>query len=157
MATIKIQKPFHQSIRVKLDTGEGLTEQSHKNQTDMNYILKDYAKTGLMKHVKENEGRYDDIDVQDFQEAMFIVTNANNMFEQLPSLIRKRFQNNPIEFMEFVHNPANKAEMQKMGILQGNDGLDAGGNLSNAPIKDPVIPEPSATGEPDPTAPEGAV
>ena len=132
---MKIQKPFTKTKRVTLDTGPGLTEQSHKNETDINFILRDYKRTGFIKHAKENQGRYDDISVQDFQEAMFIVANAQNMFNELPGVIRKEFQNDPTRFMEFVHNPANETRMRELGILVGNDGIDMNGVATNAPVE----------------------
>lgn len=141
-------------VRVTLDTGPGKTEQSHKKDTDMNYILRGYQKTGLIRHAKEHAGKYDDIAVQDFQEAIFIVTNAQRQFDELPSNIRKRFGNNPAEFLEFVQNPENKAEMQTLGILQGNDGIDASGAVTTAPTLPPA--EPPAKPETPQTAPPAA-
>ena len=67
------------------------TEQSHKDQTDMNYILKDYARTGIIKHAHENKGQYDDVSAVDFQTAQNIVADAKSMFESLPALTRKEF------------------------------------------------------------------
>ena len=104
----------------------------------MNYILKDYQRTGMIRHAKQNEGKYDDFSVQDFQDAMFIVSEANSMFEELPSSLRKRFNNNTNQFLEFVQNPANKDEMHKMGILKGNDGLDINGAKTNTPHYTPA-------------------
>lgn len=124
--------------RVVVHTGPGKTEQAHKRETDMNYILKEYAKTGFMKHSKEHQGRYDDVSVQSFQEAMFTVTSAQSMFNELPAAVRKRFMNNPAEFLGFVQNPENKEEMQRMGILKGNDGVDITGAPVMAPTEDDV-------------------
>lgn len=131
------QTAYNKYARPTIDTGEGLTEQSHKNECDINYILKEYTRTGLIRHANENAGRYDDIAVQDFHEAMNIVSNANSMFETLPALTRKRFENNPAAFLEFVQNPNNASEMARMGILKGNDGVD----ISGAPTRAPVSPQ----------------
>lgn len=133
--SLVIRKPFTRRKSV-LNTGDGKTEQAHKKECDMNYILKNYQKTGLIRHSKQNIGRYDDVTKADFQEAMFLVTNAQQMFQTLPSGIRKRFHQDPAQFLEFVQNPDNKAEMQKMGILRGNDGLDAQGAPVSAPVDD---------------------
>ena len=51
-----IQTQLNPTLRVKIDTGETLTEQAHKDQTDMNYILRDYTRTGMIKHANENQG-----------------------------------------------------------------------------------------------------
>ena len=140
---MKYQKPYTKTKRVTVDTGKGLTEQSHKHETDINYILKEYTRTGFIKHAKENQGKYDDIAVQDFQEAMFVVAEANNMFNELPGQVRKQFNNNPGEFLEFVQNPDNSKKMEALGILKGNDGVDMQGVATSAPVT-PVekVPEP---------------
>lgn len=144
-----IKKPLVRGYsKSTISTGKGLTEQAHKNECDMNFILRDYARTGLIRHAKQHEGKYDDIGVQDFQEAMFIVAQASSMFEQLPAAIRKRFKNDPAAFLEFAQNPDNKSEMQKMGILRGNDGIDISGAPSGAPVADPApAPAPEHTTE----------
>ena len=36
---------------------------------------------------------------------------------QLPAKIRRRFDNDPTAFIEFVQNPSNKSEMEELGIL----------------------------------------
>lgn len=141
---LNLQTAFQKSKRVTVETGDGLTEQSHKNETDMNYILRDYQRTGLIKHAKEHEGRYDDVSVQDFQEAMFLVTQAQSMFDSLPANIRKRFGNDPSAFLEFTQNPENAPEMTRMGILRGNDGVDIRGAQTGAPTPSPAPETPPA-------------
>ena len=140
----EIKKAYRQYAKSTVDTGPGLTEQAHKNETDVNYILKDYVRTGFIKHAKENQGKYDDISVQDFQEAMFIVAEANSMFEELPGQVRKEFKNDPSRFLEFVQNPNNAEKMQELGILKGNDGMDLKGVPTSAPLAPneapPVVP-----------------
>jgi phage internal scaffolding protein len=138
---ITVKKALERHKGSVVDTGEGLTEQAHKNETDMNYILRDYKRTGFIRHAKENQGRYDDISVQDFQEAMFVVAEANNMFAELPANIRKDFNNDPSQFLGFVQNPDNQEKLQKMGIIKGNDGVDLKGMPTTAPLyKEPQAP-----------------
>lgn len=127
-------------VRPQVNTGPGKTEQAHKDQTDMNYILRDYRKTGLIKHAAKHEGRYDDIPALDFQTAMFKVTQAQQMFESLPADMRKRFGNDPAAFLGFVQNPDNKGELERMGILRGNDGLDINGAQIGSPVQTPQDP-----------------
>jgi hypothetical protein len=116
---------------VHLVTGEGMTEQSHKKQCDMNYILRNYQKTGLITHAKKYQGQYDDVTVQDFNDAMLIIDKATNMYAELPANIRERF-NGPVDFIKFTNNPGNAEEMKRLGILKGNDGLNSSGGLSGA-------------------------
>lgn len=111
-----------------------MTEQAHKDTCDINRILKDYQKTGFIEHSKKHEGQYDDVSSMDFESAMNTVANVKSMFEGLPSTYRSQFGNNPSNFLEFVQNPDNHAQMQQMGILKGNDGI----NIKGAAVKSPV-------------------
>lgn len=139
--TTKAKRKF----RVVTITGPGQTEQAHKKECDMNYILRNYHRTGLITHAKTYEGQYDDVSVQDFQEAMFLVDKAKAMYGELPSNIREQFAG-PQKFLEFVNNPENRPKMQEMGILPGVDGKRADGTPSrHAPASEPTSPqEPSA-------------
>lgn len=133
--TVKFQKAYVETERPTVDTGQGLTEQTHKRQCDMNYILRDYRKSGLVKHMAKNRGRYDDVKVEDFQQAMFIVNEAQQMFQGLPGEIRKKFDNKPEGFLAFVQDEGNIEEMKKMGIMKGVDGIDIEGTINAAVAK----------------------
>lgn len=153
---VTVRKPMHrqeQKDKTGLDTGPGLTEQAHKDETDMNLILEKYARTGYIRHAKKHQGKYDDISVQDFQSAMFIVSNAQSMFNELPALVRKEFGNEPSRFLDFVQNPANEGRMRELGILRGNDGLDISGAAVGSPRATPPAPPPAE--EPVPPAEGG--
>ena len=143
---ITVKKALERHKGSVIDTGEGITEQAHKQETDMNYILRDYARTGFIRHAKDNQGRYDDVSVQDFQEAMFTVATATNMFNELPANIRKDFGNDPASFLGFVQNPDNQEKLQEMGIIRGNDGLDLKGMPSKAPLYKEVVDSTSSVG-----------
>lgn len=138
---MKVVNRFGERRRPVVETGPGLTEQSHKAQCDINLILKDYVKTGLVRHAAQFEGRYDDVSALEFQDAMRLVRNAQEMFEQLPAATRKRFGNDPAAFLEFTQNPANGPEMARLGMLKGNDGIDVRGAAVAAPTASSVKAE----------------
>jgi phage internal scaffolding protein len=143
MAKLAIQKAMRldNKARPVIDTGPGKTEQCHAQECDMNYILRDYQRSGLVRHANRNQGRYDDVSAVDFQSAMDTVTTAQRMFDDLPSNIRKRFANNPTNFLEFVSDPSNREEMIQLGMIVGNDGKDKAGDPVPSPVPDPV-PDP---------------
>lgn len=122
-----------------INTGEGLTEQAHKQECDINYILKDYARTGFIKHANQNAGKYDDVTGVDFQEAMNTVANVKSMFEGLPSEIRKEFNQDPVNFLNYVQDPKNTEALAKRGILAGNDGVDISGAYTAAPTEETLL------------------
>lgn len=124
-------------VRPVVNTGPGLTKQSHKDETNVNLILRRYQKTGMINFVNSQKGAYMDTDPIEFQDAMNMIIQANNMFESIPSGIRKRFSNDPKEFYEFLHNPENEEEMIRLG-------------LATAKIPAPV-PEPEPEPAPEPT------
>lgn len=125
------------------------TEQNHKDQCDLNWIMKDAQRAQFILHSQKHEGKYDDFTFDDFQQAMYITANAQQMFDQLPAMVRRRFGNSPASFLEFVQNPDNKAELEKMGILRGNDGLDINGVPNSAPVSSAEVPSAEITGAPE--------
>jgi hypothetical protein len=133
---------------ITVNTQRELTEQAHKKQCDMNFILRKYQKTGLIDHVKQHQGRYDDVSVQDFTEAMHTVSEANQMFESLPSFIRQKVGGTVEGFLDFVQNPNNKEELARLGMLKGNDGLNANGEAVASPVDDSPAEGSSGSQEP---------
>lgn len=131
-------------VRSTVDTGPGLTEQAHSRECDMNYIIDRYQATGLITHAKRFEGRYDDVSVADFQEAMFLVKSAQSMFDALPANVRKRFANDPAEFISFVTDPRNSDEIDKLGLSVGLDGKDRSG-ADTSKVPKPVDPPADAS------------
>lgn len=96
-----------------------LTKQSFVPECDINNILRSYRATGQINHIRANaaQGVYEDLpDPQDFQTSLNIIMEANDSFASLPSAIRRRFGNDPAEFLAFVTNPANQDEIIAMGL-----------------------------------------
>jgi len=119
--------------------GESLTHQSMKDECDINRIMLKWQKTGVIDHAKTFEGQYADFThvTGDYQEHMNAVIQANEMFGTLPSTVRKRFNNDPGEFLEFVGDPDNLEEMQRLG-------------LSKTPLSEPseVVDDPTPPKKP---------
>lgn len=118
--------------------------QSFKAECDINNIMAKFEKTAILTHVNRYQGRYGDFTStpQSFAEAMQQVTAAREMFQTLPSQLRKRFGNDPGSFVEFVEQ-ADEHQLREVGLL---------------PPVDPAKPVPAGTpqgavGEPE-TAPE---
>lgn len=94
------------------------TEQHHKKECDVNEIIRKYDKTGLISHVSRFEGQFGDLTQMDFKEAQDLIINSKRMFDELPSKIRKRFDNDPGELLKFMENPDNRQEAIELGIIQ---------------------------------------
>jgi len=55
---------------------------------------------------------------QDYHASVNAVLEAREMFESLPSSVRRRFGNDPAAFLDFVGDEENRDEMEKMGLLK---------------------------------------
>ncbi len=98
------------------DLGKSLTKQSFTAECDINNIMRKYQKTGAIDHVNKHEASYGFATSDTFQESLDIVARGQSMFNELPSSIRTKFENDPAQFLEFVQNPENTKEMQELGL-----------------------------------------
>lgn len=127
--------------KVQYIPGKSRTKQSMKKETDINFIVDKYQKTGTLEHLKNYEGTYGEFVEIDFHQAMNTITKANEMFETLPSNIRAKFENDPGAFLEFATTKENHLAMVELGLAYP---------LPHEPVEEPVVaPEPAL--EPDPT------
>jgi len=98
---------------------KGVTKQADLRDADINLIFKRFEKTGQLPDLILKNGHYGDFSsVPDYQESLEIVRNAQNQFDALDVNLRNRFENDPAKFLEFVSNPANADELEKMGLLK---------------------------------------
>lgn len=106
--------------RLVLHTGDKTpVKQEFKDECDINVLMKRYQKTGLFPQHPGQQPRYvSNIGAPDYQEAMNIVSAANQQFSGLNSELRKRFDNDPSKFLEFVNNPDNAQELVDLGLRE---------------------------------------
>lgn len=98
-------------------TQPSLTKQSFKDECDVNNIVKKHSVTGIYTHLNERSAQYGDVsEIPDYQSAMQAVASANQLFGALPSSLRKRFNNDPAEYLAFAQNPDNSDEMVRLGM-----------------------------------------
>lgn len=132
-------------------SGKSLTVQSDAKMCEMSHIMQKYRATGQIDHIRESSGKYGDFtSASDFQEAMNKVAIAQQSFEGLPSGVRKRFNNDPVEFLQFVHDPQNDQELVKMGLAT----MPKAPEVPSAPSTTPEPKAPSTA--PEPKAPSTA-
>jgi len=94
----------------------GRTEQHFREECNINNILAKYQKTGAITHFAKHSPTYGDYPAIDYREAIELVREAESSFNELPSSIRKEFDNDPASFLNFVQNPANKSRMDELGL-----------------------------------------
>lgn len=119
-----IRKPYDAPQRLQIffldedgNPAIGRCKQSHKAECDINNILRNYDRTGLITHVNRSTAEYGDYsEVNEFQDSLNMVISATDSFMELPSEIRKKFGNDPGNFFEFATDPKNAAEMVELGL-----------------------------------------
>ncbi len=97
---------------------KGRTKQAMQSECDINNIMAKYQKTGVIDFVNEHQSHYGDVTGIGFQNSMQTVTRARELFGELPSSVRKRFGNDPMEFFEFVNDPENREEAIKLRLVK---------------------------------------
>jgi len=95
------------------------TDQSQKKATDVNEIVAKYKKTGQITHIRENQGVYADVsNIPDLIGALEQVEKASLAFDSLPATLRKKLNNDPTQFIEYLKDPANNDEAIKLGLIK---------------------------------------
>lgn len=95
------------------------TKQEFASECDINTIMSQYQSTGIMPNLNERAPQYLDCTElgNDFQYMQNQVIEAQALFDDLPSKLRNRFQNDPAQFLNWVSDPLNRPEMADLGLL----------------------------------------
>lgn len=98
-------------------SGDSLTKQAHKDETDINHILRKAEKGLLVTHLNQHQGNYGNfIDAQDYHTSLNLIHEATDAFMSIPADVRAKFSNDPQEFLEFAQDPENIDAMREMGL-----------------------------------------
>lgn len=134
---------FVTRVRVqKVFTKPSLTRQEFKDDCDLGLLLKKFGKTAEGRYMLQNmqgfaEGaRFEDVSgIPDFRAARDAVNAANASFMALPAIVRRRFDNDPALFIDFIENPSNLEEARSLGLVKPKESVvssqeDSKGNLA---------------------------
>lgn len=98
--------------------GESLTEQAHAAGADINAIMRRAERTGEVL-VTDARPMYGDFSsVGDYQSALEAVRTAQAAFMSLDPAVRERFANDPGRLLEFLSDEGNRAEAEKLGLVE---------------------------------------
>ena len=120
--TIKKVIPFrsHYSpqLRVPFETkGESLTEQQFAEESQILSKIRKYDSQGFFDSINRNPSQYTDFtQVRDLADAIDQIESARDAFQEIPSDIRKKFNNSPSEFFDFASKEDNYNELVKLGL-----------------------------------------
>lgn len=102
-----------------------LTRQEFKEECDLSLLLKRFARTPEGLAALQNaqgfvaNARFEDVsNIPDYRTALDQVNLANESFMSLPAVVRRRFDNDPANFLDFVSNPANLDECRALGLAK---------------------------------------
>lgn len=96
-----------------------LTQQHFKDECDINNILRKFSAGTPVTHVAKRQPMYGDFTTGlGYQEAMNRVIEAQQAFLDLPATLRRRFHDDPGEFLEFVANEENRDEAIRLGLIE---------------------------------------
>ena len=115
-------KPRQRRSVKSVNEGKSMTKQSDTQDANIHCILKNYRKTGLLPVNQAEPLKGDLPGPESFHEAMSVVVEAQQSFDQLPAEIRQKFGNDPAAFLEFVAekdeegNHKNFDQMVDMGL-----------------------------------------
>lgn len=133
--TITFRTAYGPTTKYVFNTeGESLTQQHFKDECDVINIIKRHDRQGIIEHVHRGQARYGDFsEVKEYREALDLVRTAQDEFMQIPSDIRKKFDNDPGKFYEFVSNPDNKQELIDMGFIENPEVDELSSASTNTP------------------------
>lgn len=103
---------------VDCSKGKRMTVQSDKNQANINSIVRRIEKGGMLHNLNSGTPFYGDVsEYAGLQDAIIKVQNANEMFMDMSPEIRKRFNNNPVELVDFLRDEKNTQEAIDLGMV----------------------------------------
>lgn len=119
-----IRNPFNYdmdiaSFKTGLDCSSDPTraQQHMRDETDINIMVERFARTGMPPAPPVSPDPVDFDQVFDFQSAMNVVVEGRQAFMELPAKVRARFQNDPGQFLAFIHDDSNMLEAQALGLV----------------------------------------
>jgi len=95
-----------------------LTVQSEKDNCDINVLMEKYQKSGVLPVVQTSPVYGDFSQIPDYQDMRNRLIDAENAFMALPAKIRREFDDDPAEFMDFIHDPKNADRLVEMGLRE---------------------------------------
>lgn len=112
-----------------VDFDPSRTEQAHKDECDLNFIVNQHVRSGQPIQIPESVFQ-DFSNLPDYHTAVNTVRGIDNLFKELPIAVKLAFDHNPELFMAAVEDPSRRDDLVALGVFKAKDG----------PIS-PVIPD----------------
>jgi len=117
-------------------TGDkGFTVQADAESADINKIIARFEKGGSLARMNAKEPFYGDVsDLGGLADCLIKVQKADELFMDLDAKVRERFENDPVQLIDFLEDPNNLKEAIDLGIV--------------SPRPEPVVEPPVVVPEP---------
>lgn len=114
------------------------TQQQFADRQNINNIMKRF--NNRMDQIPNKDRVYTDLTaIPDYRQTVEIMNRASDAFMSLPAKTRNRFSNDPQELIQFLADPENRIEAEKLGLV-------------NKRVEPPVPPKPAPN---EPNEPKG--
>lgn len=103
------------------DPTKGRTQQHMKDECDINTIVRKFGLTGKVPVGIRMPESGDFSAAVDYHSAMNMIVEAKREFLRVPADIRRRFHEDPQEFMDWLHDPKSRDEATELGFFKKPD------------------------------------
>lgn len=104
---------------------ETLAQQHFKEQCDINRIVAQYAKTGLVPQSPATPMAEDFVGITDYHTAMNVIRRGDEAFSSLSADVREKFKNDAGRFVDFCLDPDNLDEVIALGLAPQRAAVEA--------------------------------
>lgn len=102
-----------------INNEQTMTQQNLVEQADINKLIRSHGVSHIVQNANALEALYGmEITSMDLQDAEQMIKDAEKLFNEVPSEIRKKFANDAGAFIDYATNPDNLEEMQKLGLAK---------------------------------------
>lgn len=110
-----LKRRYARSITAVGETSR--TKQSFKDDCDINLIVERHASTGIWDHLNPRQPTYGDFTLATaLQDAIALVSSADDDFEALPAKVRALCDNDPVKLLQLSSEPGGFAELVNAGL-----------------------------------------
>jgi phage internal scaffolding protein len=104
---------------------ETLAQQHFKEHCDINRIVAQYAKTGLVPQSAATPMAEDFVGITDYHTAMNVIRRGDEAFSSLSADVREKFKNDAGRFVDFCLDPENLDEVIALGLAPQRAAVEA--------------------------------
>lgn len=106
------------SFAIDFTDHPSLTRTEFAEECDINVLMARYEKTGILPtNMNGNVPQFLDVtEIPDYRTTLDMLNDASAAFMALPATVRREFDNDPLQFVEFARDPENLPQMRTWGL-----------------------------------------